>query len=337
MLILVDIRKASNPASGLGQFCINLAGALLHQNPGCSFHFLVDAPQHAGSLLIRSNDKIITRSGLVKRYDLIHLTHQESEVPAYVKGPRAMTIHDLNFYYRYTSLKRFTKKIMLQSRMRPCIRFSVVSQFTSGEIQRVLGVSADDITVIYNGVNCSEEAVRPPIPLPDSFLLYLGNIHERKNLRVLFSMMQYVQKDLVLVGSGPELHRMRFIKQARAHGIENKLLFTGARTEAEKNFLLKQCDALVNPSLQEGFGLPLMEAFHFGKPVFCFRASALAELGAGFAFFWEKQDPLVMAETIRARMLAESSSLQAARIRYASEFNWERAAKEYLAWYHLSA
>ena len=97
----------------------------------------------------------------------------------------------------------------------------------------------------------------------------------------------------------------------------------------------RNCDAFLFPSLTEGFGLPVIEAMQFGKPVFLFKATSLPEVGGTLAFYWSSFDPDAMAAVFHAGMAAFASdpNYPLESIAHARRFSWDKAASEYLAFY----
>ena len=122
-----------------------------------------------------------------------------------------------------------------------------------------------------------------------------------------------------------------------------RVILPGAIDEAEKAWLLAHCAGFVFPSLREGFGIPVVEALHFGKPVFCFRNTALPEAGGEAAYYWRDESPPTMAELVAQTLAAEESDsarapLAAARQKWAARFSWAQNAASYLDIYRrLSA
>jgi glycosyltransferase involved in cell wall biosynthesis len=104
--------------------------------------------------------------------------------------------------------------------------------------------------------------------------------------------------------------------------------------DAQKAWLYQHCEAFLFPSLTEGFGLPPIEAMHFGKPAFLSDRTSLPEVGGDVAFYWPDFEPQHMKrilETGLARFAQEG--LAPAAQAHAARYSWERCAQEYLDLY----
>lgn len=101
----------------------------------------------------------------------------------------------------------------------------------------------------------------------------------------------------------------------------------------EKQFYFKNCTAFVFPSLREGFGLPVIEAMRFGKPIFISNNTSLPEIGGRYDFYWNNFEPKEMAETLIQRLHMYNEN----RVEYVWEhtertksFNWDSATQDYI-------
>jgi alpha-1,3-rhamnosyl/mannosyltransferase len=120
-------------------------------------------------------------------------------------------------------------------------------------------------------------------------------------------------------GEGPAL---------RAPGVE----LLGYVGDARLDALLRGADALVHPSLYEGFGLVVLEAMARGTPVVAADATALPETAGGAAELCDPLDPADIARAIRAVLDNPGPYAELGRVR-AAEFSWERTARETRALY----
>ena len=106
--------------------------------------------------------------------------------------------------------------------------------------------------------------------------------------------------------------------------------------DVEKASLLRHCRALLQPSIAEGFGLPVVEAMALGKPVFLRPATSLPEVGGEVAYYFDEVSPEAIAKAIIDGLSAydiEPSQAEALRAR-ARLFDYRRMAQGYLQFYH---
>ena len=105
-------------------------------------------------------------------------------------------------------------------------------------------------------------------------------------------------------------------------------------TEAQKAWAYASCAGFLFPSLTEGFGLPPIEAMHFGKPTFLARRTCLPEIGGDAADYFDDFDPQAMRRVVEAGLRAARQPGHAARVQaHAAQFDWDTAAGAYLALY----
>ena len=95
-----------------------------------------------------------------------------------------------------------------------------------------------------------------------------------------------------------------------------------------------QCTGFLFPSLTEGFGLPPIEAMHFGKPVFLARRTCLPEIGGEAADYFDDFAPAHMRSVVEQGLARFADPSRAQFVRdHAAQFDWDRAAEAYLDLY----
>jgi rhamnosyl/mannosyltransferase len=170
------------------------------------------------------------------------------------------------------------------------------------------------------------------------YFLALGVLRYYKGLHTLVEAARHVDANVVIAGSGPERERLAALaKQIGA----NNVVFAGQVTHEEKIALLKACRALVLPShlRSEAFGMVLVEAEMFGKPMVC------CEVGSGTSYVNENGETGFVVEPEQASELARAMNAllnddalaarmgQAARARYEALFSGEALGHAYSALY----
>jgi glycosyltransferase involved in cell wall biosynthesis len=157
----------------------------------------------------------------------------------------------------------------------------------------------------------------------------------KKNFHVLPSLLKAFDGELVITGINDHIYKNDIIREARKHGVQDRLIFTGSVSENDKAWYYKHCEAFLFPSIAEGFGLPVIEAMYYGKPVFLSTYTSLPEVGGPHAYYFESFEPEAMRATLTKGLqhFAASNPVDAIRD-WALQFSWEKAAGEYWQVYH---
>ncbi|AKD56993.1 glycosyltransferase family 4 protein [Spirosoma radiotolerans] len=251
-----------------------------------------------------------------------------------------LTIHDLNVLHegkpkdvQQKSLAQ-TQSLIDQSDAIVCI-----SEFTKSDVLTHCDVGNSPIHVIYNGLNKVDEQVgREPLSYKPAgeFLLGIGYQNQKKNFHVLLPLLESnPDLELMLVGHHDDpayVNQMRQLAQSK--GIDKRLHLLGTVSEADKAWYLSHCKAFLHPSLAEGFGLPVIEAMQFGKPVFLSTATSLPEIGGDAAFYFPSFEPeVVQAVYAEGMKTYERTPRTEAIIQNAARFTWEESARQYVSVY----
>ncbi|GAB3315081.1 hypothetical protein GCM10027299_04000 [Larkinella ripae] len=343
MKILIDTERLRDFNSGLGQFCRHLGQELVRQKPpSAELTFLVPEAQ----LGVFGTDVSYKTAVWWRKwykpgaYDVWHCTHQDSAFwPASYQTPTVFTIHDLNFLERteYSEAKKAQKLAVLQRKVNRSAALVTISEYTASVVREHLNVADKPVSVIHNGNSAPNGPSRPadlqaPTAIASPFFLFVGVIHPKKNLHTLLPLLEaFPEWQLVLAGSDTHPYADHLRQQAQQLGIGERLIMPGAVDENTKKWLYEHCDGFLFPSVSEGFGLPVVEAMSFGKPVFLSRLTSLPEIGGKDAYYFESFEPEAMAETVFAGLNDfRANPFRAERLRQqAARFSWERAAGQY--------
>jgi glycosyltransferase involved in cell wall biosynthesis len=251
--------------------------------------------------------------------------------PLFCASPLVFTIHDLihlGVPEEGSPLKRsYFKHVVLPSAQR-AFRVLTVSEHSKRQILRWSRLPEHRVVVAGNGVDSSFSPVGPSKEFGARYLLYVGNRKPHKNLDRLFQAFKGVDDpDLRLVLSGAEDARIGH-RLAKA-GIESRVVFAGNVQEKEMPALYRGATALLLPSLEEGFGLPLVEAMASGTPVVAARAASIPEVVANAAILFDPLDTGDMRNAME-RVLGSSqirAQLRALGLNRAKHFSWDRVAR----------
>jgi glycosyltransferase involved in cell wall biosynthesis len=185
-----------------------------------------------------------------------------------------------------------------------------VSNQTKNDILKYYNLDSDKIDVVYHGIDINQPLVYEDIKgLPELYILYVGNRYGYKNFALMieaFSIlsMQYPEIKLVLVGGNLEIAEQELL---RRNHITEKVMQIAA-TDEQLNLLYTKALFFVYPSLYEGFGIPILEAFKNDCPVLLSNASCFPEIAGNAAVYFESKS--VDSFVAEMRNLLESTSLR---------------------------
>lgn len=259
--------------------------------------------------------------------------------------PSVVTIHDTTLWLfpKYHPRRRLVA-------MRPFIPLGAarakaviaVSNATKRDVVRTLKLPERKVHVIYEAAarhfrplvhDETLESVRRKFGLPERFVLYVGTIEPRKNLKRLLQAFEVVRRDgfgslaLVLVGSRGWQDEP-ILRSVDRLGLTGSVRFLGHTSAEDLVALYNLAEVLAFPSLYEGFGLPVVEAMACGTPVLTSPNGSLAEIAGPAAELVEPTQVESIAAGLR-RVLSESDrreALRAAGFVQAGRFSWEAAA-----------
>ena len=219
------------------------------------------------------------------------------------------------------------------------------------EIERYLDVDPRKLRLIYEAVD--HDLFRPgdrgeaaahlkSYGISGPFVLFVSSLWPYKNCDGLLRAWALARADLpgrklVIVGPGrDEKYLAQLHSLAAELGISGDVIFTGGVPLDETIWFYRAADVFVYPSLNETFGLPILEAMACGCPVVTSDTSAMPETAGGAAILADPKDPASVARAI-AQASAGQDRLRAAGIKRASEFTWGATAASTLDVYREAA
>ena len=358
--VLIDCGHTHNTYSGLGQVTCQYASALteLATSKGQEFSpYFITHPRfkefhhlahsngwHSGKTsfslwgaLRRLSNKEWTRYAWHGQGHAVrHALHRNCcHIPLSETAPFILTIHDMHLLQQQ-STRRHQSLARLQWFVRRASALGFISQYAQKIAAEYVDFGNATQHIIYNGVNKPQNPRRPSWFRDDMhpFLFSVAQITPSKNYHILPPVLtQLPGMKLIIAGRRKKYYAPQVEEAAWRAGISERMWLPGVVSEEEKAFLFQHCTGFVFPSLREGFGIPVVEALHFGKPVFCFSNTALPEVGGKHVFYWQDDSPTAMAEVVSCGLEENSEAPQAARKAWAARFSWQRAAEQYAALY----
>ncbi|MBB6130862.1 glycosyltransferase family 4 protein [Mucilaginibacter lappiensis] len=341
--ILITFDSLKRATSGMFFFERSLGEEILKENKGrfAIFGYLHKKSiywfqQLAGTILMSPLHKIFFPA--YKQFDLVHFTNQYCKLkPARVKAKKVLTIHDMNPVHEKTRSPARYKKYLnrLGGYIDSCDRIVTISNFVAGDIVKYYPQAASKLTVIYNGADklVLPQHHEPPYKPARKFIFTIGSLAPKKNFHVLPALLNDNELELIIAGKITD-YQLRIMEEASKHNCTSRVKLIGLISDDDKAWYYKNCEAFAFPSIAEGFGLPVIEAMHFGKPVFLSRYTSLPEIGGDAAWYFDSFEPETMRATF-AKGLEEytSNNMEASITQHANQFNWEKTAQQYLDLY----
>lgn len=170
------------------------------------------------------------------------------------------------------------------------------------------------------------------------FLFYPANFWPHKNHRMLLTAYNILLRrnpdlELDLVFTGALTQPEKELREAvDVMGLKKRVHFLGYLSDEQLSAVFQGCQFLIFPSLYEGFGIPLLEAFIFGKPVLCSQVGSLPEIGAKAAYYFDPRKPLAIVTAIEYIMNNPKLATELIQQGYeqVSKFSREDMALRYL-------
>jgi glycosyltransferase involved in cell wall biosynthesis len=364
----VDVSAAVHNRAGLGRYSERLAQALIDAEPGRLALFynqaqdgrlpvtLQDAPQRCIKLgykpwrmaVLLGQVAHLSFERLVPDAQLFHSTeHLLMPLPGVAT---VLTVHDLiyklfpayhkklNYWYLNLAMPLFCRRANA---------IIAISQATKQDIVKYYRINPAKIHVVHEAASAH---FQPPSParidyvkqtyrLPKRFLLHLGTIEPRKNLNRLLDTLQALRRlfpglCLVLAGGKGWLYDDFFAK-IEADGLRDAVQVLGWAPDEDLPAVIAAANLAVQPSLYEGFNLPILEHMACGQVVAASNSSSHPEVGGAAAAYFDATDVEAMTAVIR-HLLTDKEEYQHRRrlgLAQAQKFSWQRAAQETIAVY----
>jgi glycosyltransferase involved in cell wall biosynthesis len=354
--VVIDLTNLKSLYCGLGQFSLHLGRALARMaTPALDPAFLV--PAQCRHLLQEPGVRQIVARGWMKERIMrfgrewiarlwsgppTALWHSTTQFLKYLplndRVPVVLTIHDLNFLREKAPEVHPRHLGRLQAYVDRASAVTTISRFVAEEIKANLDLRGKPLRVIYNGPAADDRALktRPQFIDDRPFLLTLGDITTKKNFHVLVEFARRLPDYMLIIAGNDRTSYAHDIRELAANsGIAERVFMPGIVNDAVRGWLYGNCTAFLFPSTTEGFGLPVIEAMRFGKPVFLSDATSLPEIGGPLAFYWRSFIPEHMVQVFHDGMAAFMRSAQYGQrlASWARQFSWQKAASQYVELY----
>jgi glycosyltransferase involved in cell wall biosynthesis len=316
--------------SGVGVYSRELLFGLARAHPSEKFHFYYRPHRFFRSfhakLPTNASRRILKGAPSA---EIFHALNQRVEA----KAKRTVsTFHDLFVITGQYSTPEFRARFTAQARDAAARSDLIiaVSQFTANQVEQLLGVAPERIRVIHHGV-------RPPPTTTfkkESLVLSVSAIQRRKNIAQLVKAFEALPDSwrLVLAGAADGYGATEELRAVEESPARSRIDVLGYVTSVQLESLYCRASIFAFPSLDEGFGMPILEAMAHGVPVLTSNCSAMPEVAGDAALL---VDPLNIGDALRSLAADESLREDLARrgLERVKQFTWESAVEKTWAVY----
>ncbi|MBP7654874.1 glycosyltransferase family 4 protein, partial [Candidatus Dependentiae bacterium] len=280
-------------------------------------------------------------------------------IPSNIKSKIISIIYDISFKtddITYSSHEKKTldtliKKILVKSDL---ILTSSVS--TKNDLIKYYGYPENKIEILYGALseinvninqltldsgfaekiskkNYYETGISNIFEKNTDFFLFIGSIEKRKNLGIICEALKSIKNtcEFKIVIAGKKSNDFNnIIEKIKDYGLTDKFIFTGYIHDQEKYVLLKNCLAVLYPSIYEGFGYPALESYYFEKPLITTKNGSIPEIAGDAAFYIDHDNPSQLLKTMLLIYNNRNTSEFIDKDKFKSQlkkFSWEKSAQ----------
>lgn len=261
----------------------------------------------------------------MKRADIVHPTYYDHYFSSKNDRPVVLTVHDMVHELFPNRFRDYPNKKLL---IEHSTKIIAISQNTKKDILRFFPhISEEKISVIYHGTSWS---VQKKIEKKQNYILFTGDRTFYKNFNnfIIAIAPLLIKYDLQLKCTGRPLanEEINLLKQQRI--LERTVVNFADEQELKKLYANALC--FVFPSLYEGFGIPILEAFACGCPLICSETSCFPEIAGNAAEYFdpcniedmrEKIDKIICSETLKKDLV--NNGFERLKV-----FSWQKCAEQ---------
>lgn len=254
-------------------------------------------------LKLKSYDKEVNINQIIDQVecDLFHPSYYGDYDLENIKTPFVITVYDMihEIYPEIFNINATSnEKIALLPHAR---RIIAISQTTKDDIVRIMGLNGDKIDVVplYTRF-CEIQSLAIPDDVPSKFILYVGGRAHYKNFKRFIEAVKPIMEkipdlSIVCTGNGFNIAEKSYFNKLN---LKNRIFCFLCDNDSQLKYLYERAECFVFPSMYEGFGFPLLEAFSSKCPVVCSNAGSLPEVGGDACVYFNPLDIKEMGEKI---------------------------------------
>jgi len=272
-----------------------------------------------------------------QEFDVFHPTFYNSYFLDFIdKKPFVITIHDLTYeiFPEFANVRDWGY-LNMQDLARKASHIIAISENTKKDIIKFYSIDENKISVIYHGVDLPKSKTPSKI-INGNYLLYIGGRNGYKNflffVRSISSILKKKEINILCIGNEFTKEEIGLFNQL---DIENRM-FTYFANDDQMADLYSNAIALVFPSLYEGFGMPIIEAFSCNCPVVLANTSCFPEIAGEAGLYFNPKNNIEIVEKVNSvindeQMRQELINKGRNQLKH---FSWENAANETIKVYN---
>lgn len=274
-------------------------------------------------------------------------------VPVLYPGKFIATVHDLTLLRTRTGsatqlpyvlyiIKYLAGSLTHYLAVKRSTKIFTVSNYVKDDLIKTFKVNPDKIVLTPNAVDSnfyrrSKEEVSKILKryeITPPYIFYVGNGCPHKNLTRLINAFEILASDIpdltLVLGGKMDFNYKKLQDFCSNLKARNRIKFIGYVEEAELPSLYSGAEVYVNPSMYEGFGIQILEAFACGCKVACSDTTSLPEVGEDLADYFDPYNEKDMSRVIKASMLKKSSDFEEKALARVKKYSWRASAQAVL-------
>ena len=283
-------------------------------------------------IIKRANRLLNIAELLTKKIDLYHPTYYDTSMGKYARTkPMVITFHDLTqerFVYQFPALRK--EEYVIKQKKEAASRADhiiAVSENTKADLIDIYGIDSEKVSIIPLGSSFTQSSPTDDLLVKEPYLLYVGNRAFYKNFQPFVVAAAPVLKlnSIKLVRAGGNQFNADEHQIFKANGIEHLIIHKEINDKILAN-LYTGALAFVFPSLYEGFGIPILEAFSCNCPCVLSGTSSLPEVAGNAAIYFDPYSSESIVESLN-RIIFDSDLRNGLIMRGTQrlrDFSWEK-------------